>query len=66
VRSTDRRRDHVRRAPDRHHGDDRRNLATAVVVDRFALFGLDRIGITWERVAGVLLLAAGAALTLKK
>jgi transporter family-2 protein len=42
------------------------NLATAVVVDRFALFGLDRIGITWERVAGVLLLAAGAALTLKK
>jgi bacterial/archaeal transporter family-2 protein len=42
------------------------NLATAVVVDRFALFGLDRIGITWVRVAGVLLLAAGAALTLKK
>jgi transporter family-2 protein len=42
------------------------NLATAVAVDRFALFGLDRIGITWERVAGVLLLAAGAALTLKK
>jgi bacterial/archaeal transporter family-2 protein len=42
------------------------NLATAVVVDRFALFGLDRIAITWVRVAGVLLLAAGAALTLKK
>jgi bacterial/archaeal transporter family-2 protein len=41
------------------------NLATAVVVDRFALFGLDRIEISWERVAGVLLLAAGAALTLK-
>jgi transporter family-2 protein len=42
------------------------NLATAVVVDRFALFGLDRIDISWERVAGVLLLAAGAALTLQK
>jgi uncharacterized membrane protein YdcZ (DUF606 family) len=36
------------------------------VVDRFALFGLDRISITWVRAAGVLLLAAGAALTLKK
>jgi transporter family-2 protein len=42
------------------------NLGTAIVIDRFALFGLDRIGITWVRVAGVLLLAAGAALTLKK
>ena len=42
------------------------NLAMAVVVDRFGLFGLDRIAVTRERVAGVLLLAAGAALTLKK
>ncbi len=42
------------------------NLATAVVVDRFGLFGLERIGIGWSRVLGIALLAAGAALTLKK
>jgi transporter family-2 protein len=42
------------------------NLATAVMVDRFGLFGLDRIAVTWWRVSGVMLLAAGAALTLKK
>ena len=42
------------------------NLAMAVVIDRFGLFGLDRIGIGWQRTAGVLLLAAGAALTLWK
>jgi transporter family-2 protein len=42
------------------------NLAMAVVVDRFGLFGLDRIGITWQRIGGVGLLALGAALTLRK
>jgi bacterial/archaeal transporter family-2 protein len=41
------------------------NLAMAVVIDRFGWFGLDRIGITWQRVAGVALLAFGAALTLR-
>ena len=42
------------------------NLAMAAVIDRFGLFGLDRIALTWTRVAGLLLLAVGAALTLKR
>jgi transporter family-2 protein len=42
------------------------NLATAAVVDRFGWFGLDRISVTWWRVAGIAFLALGAALTLKK
>jgi transporter family-2 protein len=42
------------------------NLAMAVIIDRLGLFGLDRIAIGWQRITGVLLLAAGAALTLKK
>jgi transporter family-2 protein len=41
------------------------NLATAAVIDRFGLFGLEQIDLTWVRVLGILLLAAGAALTLK-
>lgn len=42
------------------------NLATAAVIDRFGLFGLDRIELRWPRVLGLLMLAAGAALTLKR
>jgi bacterial/archaeal transporter family-2 protein len=42
------------------------NLAMAAVIDRFGLFGLDRIALTWTRVAGIALLAVGAALTLKR
>lgn len=42
------------------------NLAMAAVIDRFGLFGLERISLTWARVAGIVLLAAGAALTLKR
>ena len=42
------------------------NLAAAAVIDRFGLFGLERIGVTWPRVLGLVLLAAGAALTLKR
>jgi transporter family-2 protein len=38
----------------------------AAVIDRFGLFGLDKIALTWTRVAGLVLLAAGAALTLKR
>ena len=41
-------------------------LAMGVVIDRFGLFGLERIGLSGARVAGVLLLAAGAALTLRR
>ncbi|MDQ4082588.1 MAG: DMT family transporter [Actinomycetota bacterium] len=42
------------------------NLVGAVVIDRYGLFGLERIGLTWTRVVGVLLLAVGAALTLRR
>jgi bacterial/archaeal transporter family-2 protein len=41
-------------------------FAAAAVVDRFGLFGLARIAVTWPRVAGLALLGLGAALTLKK
>jgi bacterial/archaeal transporter family-2 protein len=41
-------------------------LAMGVVVDRLGLFGLDRIPLEWTRVAGVALLAAGAALALHR
>jgi bacterial/archaeal transporter family-2 protein len=42
------------------------NLIVGVVFDRFGLFGLDRIGLTWPRLLGVLLLGLGAALVLRK
>jgi transporter family-2 protein len=41
-------------------------LAMGVAIDRWGLFGLDRIEISWPRLLGVLLLAAGAALSLHK
>jgi transporter family-2 protein len=41
-------------------------FAAAAVVDRYGLFGLDRIPVGWTRVAGLVLLAAGAGLTLKR
>jgi transporter family-2 protein len=40
------------------------NLAMAAAIDRFGWFGLDSIGIGWQRVVGLVLLGAGAALTL--
>jgi transporter family-2 protein len=42
------------------------NLGTAAVIDRFGWFGLERIGIDWTRIVGLVLLGAGAALTLSK
>jgi bacterial/archaeal transporter family-2 protein len=42
------------------------NLGMAAAIDRFGWFGLDRIAIGWPRVAGLVLLGAGAALTLSK
>lgn len=42
------------------------NLGVATAIDRFGLFGYDRIAIGWTRVVGVILLAAGAALSLHK
>jgi transporter family-2 protein len=42
------------------------NLAVGAVIDRFGLFGYDRIVFGWPRVVGLLLLGAGAALSLHK
>jgi bacterial/archaeal transporter family-2 protein len=42
------------------------NLVMAAVIDQFGLFGLDRIAVTWPRAFGLLLLAAGAALSLHR
>ena len=42
------------------------NLVTAAVVDRFGLFGLEPIALRWPRVLGIALLAAGAALVLRR
>ena len=41
-------------------------LAMGAAIDRFGLFGSQRIGLHWERVLGIVLLAAGAALSLRK
>jgi transporter family-2 protein len=42
------------------------NLVSAAVIDRFGLFGVERVGVAWPRIAGIALLALGAALTLKR
>ena len=41
-------------------------LAMGAIIDRFGLFGLDRIPLHWPRVFGIALLAVGAALSLRK
>ena len=40
-------------------------LVMAAAIDRFGLFGADRIGLGWARLTGLALLAAGAALSLR-
>jgi transporter family-2 protein len=42
------------------------NLAMAAVIDRFGLFGLEKIPFHWPRLLGIALLAVGAALSLRK
>jgi bacterial/archaeal transporter family-2 protein len=42
------------------------NLVSAALIDRFGLFGVDRIALTWPRLVGIVLLAAGAALSLHR
>ena len=42
------------------------NLVASAVIDRFGWFGLDQIGLTPIRIAGIALLGVGAALTLVK
>ena len=41
-------------------------LVMGAAIDRFGLFGSQRIGLHWERVLGIALLAVGAALSLRK
>lgn len=41
-------------------------LLMGAAIDRFGLFGVDRVGLAWPRVLGLVLLALGAALTLKR
>jgi transporter family-2 protein len=41
-------------------------LAMGAAIDRWGLFGSDRIALHWPRVLGIGLLAAGAALSLRK
>jgi bacterial/archaeal transporter family-2 protein len=41
-------------------------LAMGVIIDRFGLFGLDRIALHWPRIVGIVLLGVGAALSLRK
>ena len=41
-------------------------LAMGAVIDRFGLLGSDRISLHWPRLLGIALLAAGAALSLRK
>ena len=38
----------------------------ATVIDRYGLFGVERIAVTWPRLLGIGLLFAGAALTLRR
>jgi transporter family-2 protein len=42
------------------------NLGMAALIDRFGWFGFDRIAIGWTRLLGLILLGAGAALSLHK
>ncbi len=41
-------------------------FALATVIDRFGLFGVESVALGWPRILGLALLAAGAALTLKR
>jgi transporter family-2 protein len=41
-------------------------LVMGAAIDRFGLFGTRQIGLAWPRLLGIALLAAGAALSLKK
>ena len=38
----------------------------ATVIDRYGWFGVERIAVSWPRMIGLALLAAGAALTLRR
>jgi bacterial/archaeal transporter family-2 protein len=38
----------------------------AALIDRLGWFGVDRVAVTWPRMTGIVLLAVGAALTLRR
>jgi transporter family-2 protein len=42
------------------------NLVMAAVIDQYGLLGQEQVALTWPRVLGLLLLAAGAALSLSR
>ena len=42
------------------------NLLMAALIDRFGLFGQEEIPLAWPRLLGIVLLAAGASLTLSQ
>ena len=42
------------------------NLLMAALIDRFGLFGQEEIPMAWPRLLGIVLLAAGASLTLSQ
>jgi transporter family-2 protein len=41
-------------------------LGAALAIDRLGWFGVDRVAVSWARLIGVVLLVAGAALTLRR
>ena len=41
-------------------------LVMGALIDRLGLFGVEQIGLSWPRILGIVLLAAGAALSLVK
>ena len=41
-------------------------LAMGVVIDSYGLFGVDKVALSWPRILGVLLLAVGAVLALRR
>jgi transporter family-2 protein len=41
-------------------------LAMGVAIDTYGLFGVEKVALSWPRILGVLLLAAGALLALKR
>lgn len=41
-------------------------FAAGAVIDHYGLLGAERVPVNWVRVAGIALLAVGAALTLKR
>jgi transporter family-2 protein len=41
-------------------------LAAGVVIDRFGLFGVDRVSLSYARTVGIVLLVTGAFLTIRK